>query len=380
MTDEHFKQLLHKYQSGTATDEEIAFLESWYLQHNADEQADFVFDERLEDADAVWKKLHSPERKTITKLLWTLLATAACIAVFFYVGRPYFANTNQKNNQIAQNRSTKIVPGANKAILTLANGKQVVLTDIGNGKFDKQGNAAVSKTANGQLIYTLDPASAGSAAKELVYNTMNTPMGGQYWIVLADGTRVFLNAGSSLRYPVSFAGNERKVELKGEAYFEVVHNNAQPFKVVTGGQVIEDIGTKFNINAYDDEPVMKTTLIEGAVKASTQNQHVILKPGQQAQINSSDPTHAIKVIRHANIDEAMAWKNGLFEFDNSGIKQVMSNTSRWYDFKVVYENKIPDLKISGRLSRNVNFTGLIDLLKFEGVKFRIEGRKVTITN
>jgi transmembrane sensor len=205
-------------------------------------------------------------------------------------------------------------------------------------------------------------------------------MGGQYWVVLSDGSRVFLNAGSSLRYPTSFNGTERKVELQGEAYFEVAHNNKVPFKIVTDGQVVEDIGTSFNINAYGDDPVIKTTLIEGAVKISTTADNLVLKPGQQAQVDNGAPGAAIKLIKHANLNEVLAWKNGLFEFDNSTIKQVMNSTSRWYDFKVIYENKVPDIKISGRISRNVDFSGLIALLKFEGIKFSIDGRNVTITN
>lgn len=379
MQDEELKALLQKYQTGNATEEEIAFLESWYLQHNEAEKADFLADERLEDVAAVWKKLQPSKNNFRILSLLTWLTAAACTLVFFYFGQRYFSK-QKKEDQLAQKSPNKIVPGSNKAILTLANGKQIILSNAGNGKFGRQGNTAISKNANGQLIYTVEPTAQSSSSKEIAYNTMSTPMGGQYWVVLSDGTKVFLNAGSSLRYPASFSGNERKVELKGEAYFEVVHNDAAPFRVVTGSQVIEDIGTKFNINAYDDEPVMKTTLLEGAAKASVQNQHVVLKPGQQAQVSNTDQDLPIKVIRNANVDEALAWKNGLFEFSNSGIKQVMNTTARWYDFKVIYENKIPDLKISGRISRNVNFSGLIDLLKFEGVKFRIEGRNVTITN
>ncbi|MDP9082080.1 MAG: FecR domain-containing protein [Bacteroidota bacterium] len=380
MQEEQLKEILHKYQSGTATDEEIAFLESWYLQHNEDKKPAVSLEERLEDAEAIWNKLHPAEKRPGIKSVWPWLGAVACLLLFFYLGKLYITNTRQQENQLTQNHPNKIVPGSNKAILTLANGKQVILTNAGSGKFGNQGNTSISKTANGQLVYTVDPTTKAPASNELAYNTVTTPMGGQYWVVLSDGTRVFLNAGSSLRYPASFIGNERRVELKGEAYFEVVHNNAAPFRIVTGSQVIEDIGTKFNISAYDDEPAMKTTLLEGAVKVSVDDQHVFLKPGQQAQVSNADRQQTIKVIRHANLDEAMAWKNGLFEFNNADIKQVMNNTSRWYDFKVIYENKVPDLKISGRISRNVNFSGLIDLLKFEGVKFRIAGRNVTIIN
>lgn len=379
MQEQQLKELLNKYQSGEATEQEIAFLESWYLHHNEADKADLLSDELLEDAEAVWNKLHPQKKRFNITTSWPWLATAACLLLFFYFGGHYMYTTNKKQDEPAMNQAKAIVPGSNKAILTLANGKKIVLTDTTSGKFTKQGNTVISKTAGGQLVYTVE-SQKNNSATQLVYNTVSTPMGGQYWIVLSDGTRVFLNAGSSLRYPVAFAANERKVELKGEAYFEVVHNNAMPFRIVTGHQVTEDIGTKFNINAYDDEQVMKTTLVEGAVKVSTDNYHVVLKPGQQSQISNIDPLQAIKVIKHANIEEALAWKNGLFEFNNSDIRQVMNNTSRWYDFKVIYENEVPHLKISGRISRNVDFSGLIALLKFEGVKFKIEGRNVTIIN
>jgi len=379
MEEKQLKDLLHKYQTGKATEEEIAFLESWYLSHNEAERIYISADELVEDSEAIWAKFEPVRNKFRLRYMWPKIAVAASFLLFLYIGGQHLLKKSIKTPPLAKNESAAIVPGSNKAILTLSNGKQIILTGTGSSQFGKQGNTSLSKTAHGQLIYTVT-ASSDEKSKELVYNTITTPAGGQYWIILSDGSRVFLNAASSLRYPASFSGNERKVELKGEAYFEVVHNGAAPFRIVTGNQLTEDIGTKFNINAYDDEAVIKTTLVEGAVKISTQGQHVILKPGQQTQINNDDAKQAIKIIPDANVDEVIAWTNGLFEFNNADIQQVMNNAARWYDFKVSYENKIPDLKITGRISRNVNFSGLIDLLKFEGIKFRIQGKTVTILN
>nr|WP_067058553.1 FecR domain-containing protein [Mucilaginibacter sp. L294] len=381
--DEHqLKELLRKYQAGEATDEEIAFIESWYIQYNQDQETPFSLDERLEDSDAVWEKLHAQKPGFRISYLWPLIAVGACLLVFFYFVKPEALIVPQKTQELVNNRAVEIVPGTSKAVLTLANGRQVFLSGAENQKIGNQGIATLIEKGSGQLVYTIEKATAGKSpmSSNLVYNTISTPRGGQYWVVLSDGTRVFLNAGSSLRYPVNFSGKDRTVKLMGEGYFEVVHNDAAPFRIITGNRIIEDIGTKFNVNAYDDEPVMKTTLLEGAVQVSSFKQHVILKPGQQAQVSNTRRKGEIKVVNHANVDEAVAWKNGLFEFNRTNIKTVLNNAARWYDFEIVYANAIPNLKISGRVSRKVSFSGMMDLLKFEGLKFRKDGRTITIMN
>ncbi len=392
-TNSRVAELFQKYLSHTATAEErLEFLD--YVEDPLyAEEINTLLDEAFgsqDKADGLSKKARNRilnqifgrdalARPKKVYALWPRIAAAASILLFLFLGGQYFFKKPVKIATQAKNKLQIIVPGGNKAILTLSNGKKIVLSAAGNNQFGKQGNSSVSKTANGQLIYTVS-AGVGAKSNDLVYNTITTPVGGQYRIVLSDGTKVFLNAASSLRYPVAFSGNERKVELKGEAYFEVVHNGAIPFRVVTNNQVTEDIGTKFNINAYGEDAQIKTTLVEGAVKISTQKHDVVLKPGQQAQVTNNDIKQAIKTIPDANVEEAIAWTNGMFEFNNSDIKQVMISAARWYDFKVNYENEIPNLKITGTISRNVNFSGLIDLLKFEGIRFKIQGKIVTILN
>nr|WP_068887582.1 FecR family protein [Pedobacter panaciterrae] len=381
MQDEQIEELIKKYQNGTASEEEIALLESWYLQHNEQNRQSLSADELLQDSADVWQRLHKPGKSTYVRPLVIGLTTAAA-ALLIFLAYPFLHSdlSEVSNNQkeIARLKSDTIMPGTNKAILTLANGNEIELNDSKVQGLEVQGSVALVKTAGDELSYIKHTDYQVQTGKS-VSNTITTPRGGQYRIVLSDGTKVFLNAGSSLLFPVSFDARERRVVLKGEAYFEVVHNDLLPFRIVTARQVIEDIGTAFNVKAYEDEPILKTTLVEGAVKVSTARHQAILNPGQQAEVDAGDPSYSIKVAK-ANINESVAWKNGLFEFDKADLKQVMSAASRWYDFKVIYEHTISNLKISGRISRSIDFSSLISLLEFEGARFDIKGRVVTVKN
>lgn len=381
MQEEQIHELIQKYQDGTASDAEIALLESWYLQHNGQSRASLSADELLKDSTEIWLRLHRPRRRTFGRHFIIALRTAAATLLIFLAYSIFPSDLSVISNSHKEASSLKpdmIVPGSSKAKLTLANGNEIELNDSNVQDFGVQEFVALSKTASDELSYIKLGNNQGLSRSQL-FNTVTTPRGGQYRIVLSDGTKVFLNAGSSLLFPVVFVGHERKVTLKGEAYFDVVHNEHLPFRIVTAGQVIEDIGTAFNVRAYEDEPVLKTTLVEGAVKIYTTGHQAILKPGQQAQVDAGNPSKKIKVA-NANIDEAVAWKNGLFEFDKADLNQVMSTASRWYDFEVIYAHTISDLKISGRISRNIDFASLISLLEFEGAKFDIKGRVVTVKN
>jgi len=193
-------------------------------------------------------------------------------------------------------------------------------------------------------------------------------------MTLSDGTIVWLNAESSLRFPVAFTGNERKVELTGEAYFEVSHNSKQPFKVMANGETVEDIGTHFNINAYADEPATKTTLLEGAIKVSIAGgAGVRPSPGQQTALINGHFT-----IKAVDPEQTIAWKNDLFDFEHATIPEIMRQASRWYDVDIVYEGSLPDKKFGGTISRNVSASKFLDILKFSGVKFRIDGKKIIV--
>lgn len=289
-----------------------------------------------------------------------------------------------------------VMPGGNKAVLTLANGATIILDNAANGTLAQQGNARVVKLNDGQLSYDQSAQNAGNPLtthhSPLTYNTLTTPRGGQYQLVLPDGSKVWLNAASSIRYPTVFAGNERRVEITGEAYFEITKNAAMPFRVIfplyqgaPGGAsregAIEVLGTHFNINAYDDEEAIKTTLLEGKVKITKDAASVILNPNQQASIpyssQSSQSSRSIPV-KTVDVEEVMAWKNGAFQFAGAGIQAVMRQISRWYDVEVEYKGNI-SLHFAGTMSRNVNISQVIEMLeRAGGIKIIVNGKKITV--
>ncbi len=263
-----------------------------------------------------------------------------------------------------------IQPGKDGAILTLENGSQVLLDTVQNGVVALQGGAtAIVK--NGTLVYEKNNET------EAVYNTMSTPKGRQYKMQLADGTMVWLNSASSIKYPVIFNKEERYVEVSGEVYFEVAKNKKQPFKVnVSNRMNVEVLGTHFNINAYDNEPDINATLLEGSVKVADKNNNVILKPGQQALLNNRPE---IIVRKAVDLDQIMAWKNGLFNFEGLSFEEAMNQLERWYNIQVVYEKNVPDIRFGGKLQRSLSLNDLLDILEKTGVKFKLEeGRKLLV--
>ncbi len=261
------------------------------------------------------------------------------------------------------------LPGGNKAVLTLADGATVTLDSAGN-RLMQQGGTAV-RQQGGMLQYN-----AAASSADISYNTLTTPRGGQFQVTLPDGTKVWLNAASSLKFPVAFNGRERVVTLTGEAYFEVVHNAAMPFKVKVNGMEVADLGTRFNIMAYQDEYAIKTTLVEGAAGVSDGKKHAFLKPGQQAVLDKRS-TAGLKV-QAADIDQAIAWKNGEFFFDHTSIYEIMRQVSRWYNVEVSYQDSL-DAYLSGNIRKNVNVSEVFRMLELAGdVHFKIEDKKATV--
>jgi ferric-dicitrate binding protein FerR (iron transport regulator) len=269
-----------------------------------------------------------------------------------------------------------IAPGGNKAVLTLANGTSVVLDDTQTGLLAKQGGTQVVKAGDGLLTYHKNQPVSGA----VLYNTLSTPRGGQYQLVLPDGTRVWMNASSSIRFPAEFREKERNITLSGEAYFEVAQDAAKPFKVTvaaSGGRngfTIDVLGTHFNVMAYEEEQTCSTTLLEGAVRIGSGGTYNKLLPGEQAKI---DQRNTVKIV-HPDMDEVMAWKNGEFLFNSYGIEKIMRQLSRWYDVEVVYEGKIPEGHFSGAVNRNNNISQVLKILEAGGVRFLIEGRKLIV--
>jgi transmembrane sensor len=319
--------------------------------------------------------MHSPKiRIPVYKTLWPRIAAAASILLFLSIGY-FLLHKKQPAQQIAQNQIHDIAPGRNQATLTLGNGKKIILTKSLNGKLAQQGNTLVQVNNANAIAYT----SSGTETNGTVqYNTMSTGRGEQspYPLILVDGTKVWLNAASSITFPTAFAGSSREVNITGEALFEVAHNSKQPFRVRVKGQTIEDIGTEFNVNAYNDEPVIKTTLLEGSISLTKGKHKSILKPGQQAitqQNNDGINVHDV------DTEEATAWKNGYFLFNDEDLQSVMRKVSRWYNVDIVY----PDYKLTeiygGSITRYGNVSKVLDFLEKTGhVRYKIEGKKIIV--
>lgn len=378
------KELLEKYRAGNCTDAEKAIVETWYLKMEQ-EEGNLLSDTQITEAtDRIWNRMpiHDVEEiKPVRRNLWPVVGTAAAVillgslALYFFNTSPLNPSKEQlfKVNPAAQ---ALILPGGNKAVLTLADGKQITLDEAGNGKLAEQSGITITKTKDGQLVYTVSPSAV--AAKGPAMNMIATPKGGQYQVNLPDGTKVWLNAASSLRYPAAFTAGVRQVSLTGEAYFEVAKVRPEmPFKVSTTTQTVEVLGTHFNINSYTDEPAVKTTLLEGAVKVispSTALKELILKPGQQSALRG-----ARLEVAEVNEEEVIAWKNGMFRFRDADLQTVMRSVARWYDVRVNYEGTLPVRQFSGEIHRNVNLSEVLDILSFFKVHFRVDGKTITVT-
>lgn len=296
-----------------------------------------------------------------------LLLLIASSVVFLNLGKKETTYSSNPARVIEQDR----LPGGDRAVLTLSDGRTILLDSASNGMLAHQGATDVIKKDDGQLVYN----SADGQSNEIAYNTLQTPRGGQYKITLPDGTKVWLNAASSLKYPVVFVGNERKVEITGEAYFEVAKDAAKPFKVQLNNMEVEVLGTHFNINGYTDEDAVKTTLLEGKVKVLASNTAKYLAPGQQAQLKSSGN---IDVTNDVNLEETVAWKDGNFQFESSDIKTVMRQLARWYDVEVSYKGTI-NKHFVGSISRDVKLSQVLSMLQQTGeVKFKIEGKNLIV--
>lgn len=298
---------------------------------------------------------------------------AASIVLLLGIGA-YLWNDNKKNPaSIAATVNTgNISPGRDGAILTLADGQQVVLDNLGDGVVATQtGSQAVIK--NGGLTYNL----TGEMVAEVTYNTMNTPRGRQFNLVLPDGTKVWLNAASSIRYPTAFIGKDRKVTMTGEAYFEVKPSKEKPFIVEIQNQsFIEVLGTNFNINAYTNEENIRTTLLEGSIKL---NHSTILNPGQQA-VESKQAGSQLEIVSNINPDKIMAWKKGLFNFDGLSLPGVMRQLERWYNIDITYDKSLSTVIFRGKMYRNANLSSVLNLLGGMGLKCTVEGKKLIIND
>lgn len=321
-----------------------------------------------------------PARPALVHVLggsgWIKYAAAVIILIalsWFALTKPWIRDAQPL--PVAQSNTMDIVePGRDGAILTLENGSKLVLDSMGNGVLTTE-NGTQILLRDGQLLYQ-----AGDVSSDVVgYNTMSTPKGRQFKLRLPDGSNVWLNAASSIRYPTAFVGAERRVEITGEAYFEVAHRDDQPFRVTVDQQTeVEVLGTHFNINSYNNEDQISTTLLEGSVKVTSGKGNAVLTPGQQAR---SGGASSIQVMTNVNLDKVMAWKNGLFDFQDATLEEVMRQLERWYDIEVSYEGKIPKLEFYGRMGKDLDLQTVLRGLEKSNVHFRMEqGRKLVIVN
>nr|WP_199077769.1 FecR family protein [Pedobacter sp. ASV19] len=381
--EKHLLEIMTKFKNGQATDAEIEEINLWYENQASNEgYTDGMSSaKRAETKQKILFRIYDRVHHTsapVAKIdiykkikIFTLAAS-----IFLAIGVALYFQFGQQKQYLKDSVAIHdVVPGQNKAVLILANGKKISLEGLSEGQIASQTGIRISKTANGQLVYEATESTASAALKP-EFNTIEVPVGGQWQVILPDHSKVWLNALSRITYPLHFTGNERDVKISGEAYFEVAHNAQMPFKVQAGNQVVEVLGTHFNIMAYADEKLIRTTLIEGSVKVSQGKATKLLVPGEQAQVGKE----GIAVTNEVDVEDVVAWKNGYFKFDEN-LEAIMAKVAKWYNVEVVYQFKPdPNSIYEGKISRSKNISSLLKIIEFNGdVHFKIEGRRVIVT-
>src|SRR5690554_883607 len=386
-------QIFQKYLDGNATPEEQRFVEAWYESFGKDAGiTDSYTEEQLGQMEArmeyeLKKRMEASRPRPLWKSLHRLVTpsrVAAAVFLILSLAGAWYIMSNQGSKETMTDESTlhamDLPPGSDQGILTLTDGSQIVLGSVSTGMLARQGNTLIQKIEDGLVAYTGEDTSL-----EPGLNTLTVPSGGKYSLVLPDGSRVWLNAESSITFPTAFSGRKRSVKISGEVYFDVAKDPARPFIVQVGNnRQIRVLGTQFNVNAYSDEEEITTTLLEGSVEilpGGNAGLAVRLKPGEQAAFSE---TGQISVRHGVNTDEIVAWKNGMFHFEKADIQSVMRQISRWYNVEVVYEGPLPNRSFSGKIDRQSNASEALDILRFTGLNFRIdalpdESRKGKIT-
>ena len=395
MNKEDFLIILEKYNQGIATKEEESFLFAYYrlfdLEENildklrADEKQSLKnslkeeIDKQIFQADDI-QSIETKRYAVNFYVRW--LAAAMLIAVsslgYFFYNRSVTKKVD--NQEFVQKKEAKIVPGTNQALLTLENGEVIVLNNQKDGVLSRQSGVSVRKLKDGQLVYEMKE----TPAQNPVQNTVSTPKGGQYQLILSDGSKVWLNAASSIKFPSAFGLTERLVEITGEVYFEVAADPLKPFKVKSENQLIEVLGTRFNVNTYLDELSSKTTLIEGKVSISklmNGQAHLrgrrIMKPGQQATVDKNSPDIHLESV---DTEQSVAWKNGYFKFDKADIQTVMRQICRWYDVEAEYRGNLSKDLFAGEIKRDEDVNKVLRIFQLSNIDVQIKGRKIIISN
>ncbi len=403
MNQNKLEELLGLFAEGKISRDDFKHLFDYLKSEHDDDSINYAIDQELRkrkkcasltdgEKDAIFKGIIANDKfgqgpgydrsgKHVVRA-WYQVGIAASILAMLSIGL-YFYTNRTIDTQIALSESETIKekaiikPGGDKAVLTLSDGSKIILEDAKNGLLANQAGVSIQKTADGELLYSFAKnvsVVSEELPEEVIYNTIETPFGGKYQINLPDGSKVWLNSASALRFPALFSGKTREVELNGEAYFDVAKNPNKPFKVITRDQIVEVLGTQFNINSYADEGTFKTTLIEGSVKIIYKDRVVLLSPGQQFQPNMKSS----KVI-DADTEEVTAWKNGYFLFKDEDIRSIMRKVSRWYNVEVNYSGNIPDVGFGGNISRSKDINEVLNVLQLtNAVHFKVEGRRITV--
>lgn len=375
------KELLQNYQAGSCTPLERELIESWYQK--LIETGEWQWGESEKDMmqkmleARIMKQIKDKPNKIKSPVFllprsrwWAAASVILLLGAFSYF---MFFNKSTNLDQIVKVLPNDIkAPQSNRAMITLANGQKVYLDSAGNGALAIQGNVKLVKLPGGQIAYQN---TSGEISRKMEYNTLSNPRGSKVInMVLADGSKVWLNAASALTYPIAFVGNERKVSISGEAYFEIAHNAAKPFMVYKDNIEIKVLGTHFNVNAFEDnDKEVQVTLLEGAIKINNGVSSGLLKPGQQARVAKE-----IKVMNDVDLDMVMAWKNGYFQFDHASLQSVLNQVSRWYDVDVIYEGSNQPRQFVGEMQRDLDLPEMLRILKMNKVDFRIVGKKIII--
>jgi len=376
MKKNRIRKLLNEYFVDRCTEEEILELNEWYEQLGLDNRnvlpdkvlkdKDQYLDERYKVLTEIIDKQANRNNKRI------FLKVAAVLFIFIGIGLFMYLHNRTAFRPTVSINQTIGVPGSNGAVLTLANGQKVVLADSAKGSVALQGNAQVINDS-GELSYR---SVNNNNSVEVVYNTLSTPRGKQYTLILPDGTKAMLNAASLIKYPTAFTGNKREVEVAGEVYFEVRHNESLPFIVKSGSTTIRDIGTHFDIMNYPDEEDTKTTLLEGAVTVEANSFSKKLQPGEQAVVTDNKE---IKVRYLPDADDVIAWTKGIIDFNSVDIATLLKQLGRWYNVDIVYKTDIPKGHISGGIPRNTEMRLIIKALNAAGVTCHMQGKQLVVT-
>lgn len=369
MEKEKFYELIDRYQAGEATPGEQVLVETYYHHLTRGRTALEPGEEERLRTVVLDKILTQTKGRSIPMHRRGWVRYAAAAVFLFAIATTYFIVSRKDKQTTVAYKSDVAAPIINKATLTIGNGKRIILDNIGKGSLAAEGAVTANKTGDGQIVYN-------SKASAVEYHTLTNPKGSRpIQLTLADGTTAWLNAASSITFPTAFTGGTREITMTGEAYFEVAHNPAKPFIVKAGEQDIKVLGTHFNINAYRNEPVLTTTLLEGSVEVTSGGEHTIILPGQQAVTPNLGSGISVST---ANTETAIAWMKGKFSFDNTDLKTAMRQLERWYDVDVKYEAHVPDSHFFGGTPMSENLSEVLKALQLSGCHFKIEDKKIIV--